>query len=232
MESETSVSEMAMSSTVRGVPRPINESETHRPDYVSHKRVRASRSIPSSSIRLIYFDERLAADLLEHLASAPVGRTMLAHLAMRARIEEANLFDTLQQHDQRAILSQIIDNATDLEVGGVIDLHQPEGQSRRTAWPRLHPDQVIAVRGIVISPKDIQPSSLRLQAEATFVRAYVERDHFLHLNQKYLTGLPVTIVGKVRSVPRIEMRAATIGVLVMPDEPQKEMFAVIDSPPQ
>ena len=64
--------------------------------------------------------------------------------------------------NQRAILYRLIDGATDLEAGEVIDLHQPDTSNRKIPWTQSHPDQGVAVRGIVDSAKDVQPSSVRL----------------------------------------------------------------------
>jgi hypothetical protein len=211
---EASTQKMSSESTVRGYreapDNPFTDYGVHAPG------ARNPRSIMPT--RLIYFDQRYAAELLEHIASASPGRTMLKWLTMEAQLTEADPTGFLRQHDQRAILSQLIAKATDLEVGGIIDLHLPDDISRRTSWAKLHPDQVIAIRGAVTSAKDIQPSSLRLEVATTSVRVYVERSHFLHLNQSYLTVLPITIVGKVRSVPRAEMCTAAIGTLPAPDE--------------
>jgi hypothetical protein len=240
---------MDRASAVQRVRQISGEPQKSWPGYTPHQRVtstpsvRSVRSVRSISAepavpepavpepavpesRLIYFDQRLAADLLEHIGSTSAGRAMLAALAKRSNLKGVNFSGVLRQHDQRAILSQIIDEATDLKVEGVIDLHLPEGGSRQTSWEKLHPDQVIAIRGVVNSTKDVQPSSLRLKVGTTLVRAYVERDHFLHLNQSYLTGLPIiTIVGKVRSLPRTEMCAAAIGVLQAQDRAQKSSMA-------
>jgi hypothetical protein len=182
------------------------------PDYgVRVPTVRNAR--PEGFIRLIYFDRRRAVELLEHISAASAGRDMLLNLAKSAKPPEFVATATLGQQDQRAILSQLMGKATDLDTEGIIDLHQPSEVSRRTSWVKLHPDQAIAIKGEVTSAKDIQPSSLRVEVESTTIRVYVERDHLLHLNQSYLTGLSITVVGKVRSVPRIEMCAAAIGNL-------------------
>ena len=53
-----------------------------------------------------------------------------------------------------------------------------EGGHQRS-WTQLHPDQVIAIKGMVVSAKDVQPSSLRLDAGPMSVRVFVERTHFL-----------------------------------------------------
>jgi len=79
-------------------------------------------------------------------------------------------------------------------------------------WPDVHPDQVVAIRGAVASAKDVQPSSLRLNVGTTPVRVFVDRDHFLHLNQGYLTAWPITVVGKVRSVSNVEVLGVAIGI--------------------
>lgn len=182
------------------------------PDYgVRVPTVRNAR--PEGFIRLIYFDKRRAVELLEHISAASAGRDMLLNLAKSAKPPEFGATATLGQQDQRAILSQLMGKATDLDTEGIIDLHQPSEVSRRTSWVKLHPDQAIAIKGEVTSAKDIQPSSLRVEVESTTIRVYVERDHLLHLNQSYLTGLSITVVGKVRSIPRIEMCAAAIGNL-------------------
>lgn len=190
--------------------------ENSRPHYTAIRGVRplppesggAPQSVKDNrpqSTRLIYFDQRRATELLEHIASTSPGFNMLRNLA---EVDSTNVLGT---PNQRAILHQIIHGAKDLEVG-VIDLHQPDDSNRQTSWTQLHPDQVVAIRGTVASGKDVQPSSIRLEVGAASVRVFVERDHFLHLNQKYLTRLPITIIGKVRSVPRIELCAVAIGI--------------------
>jgi hypothetical protein len=209
-DTEMPVQKMAREDTRVGRWRDAQENSW--PDYgVRVPTVRNPR--PEGFIRLIYFDKRRSAELLEHIAAASPGRDMLVELARFAKLPEFGSTGTLCQQDQRAILSQLIDKATDLDTEGVIDLHQPSEDPRRTSWTKLHPDQAIAIRGEVTSAKDIQPSSLRVEVGSTTVRVYVERDHLLHLNQSYLAGLPITVVGKVRSVPRTEMCAAAIGNL-------------------
>jgi len=189
--------------------RRYRDAETNDwPDYgVSIPTARNPRPSPLQFMRHIYFDQRRTAELLEHIAATDSGRTMLDNLA------RTPLVAGTQQQDLRAILSRLIDNAAEPDGGGVVDLHHPSTSTRERSWTELHPDQAIAVRGTVTSGKDIQPSSLRVGIGPVIVRVYVERDHFLHLNQSYLSGLPVTVVGKVRSVPRIEMIAALIGTL-------------------
>ena len=51
---------------------------------------------------------------------------MLVKLTMLAQLKEMDVTGIPRQYDQRAILSQIIAKATDLETGGIIDLHQPD----------------------------------------------------------------------------------------------------------
>lgn len=46
------------------------------------------------------------------------------------------------------------------------------------------------------------------------VRVLVDRTHALHLNQAYLCSRPVTVLGQVHSVPRLQLRAIAIGVPV------------------
>ena len=191
--------------TDTGAVRSVRElPESPRPNYF---RVRRVRDVPldpspheSSDIRLIYFDHCHAAETLEQIASTSSGRAMLDKLT------EAEFAS-----NQRAILLQLIAKVIDLNIGEIIDLHQLENASRRTSWNQLHPDQAVAIRGAVTSTKDVQPSSLRLEAGIVSVRVFIQRDHFLHLNQSYLNALPITIIGKVRSVPRIEICAAAIG---------------------
>jgi hypothetical protein len=180
-------------------------SENPRPRYTPH--IRAVRDISPQPTRLIYFDKRRAAELLENIASTSPGHAMLANLT------ELDSTGILGRPNRRAIFYQILDSAVDLAVGVVIDLHQPDDANRQTSWTQLHPDQVVAIRGTVSAAKDIQPSSVRLAVDETSVRVFVERDHFLHLNQSYLTRQPITVIGEVRSVPRIEMCAAAIGIL-------------------
>lgn len=197
------------------------------PDYgIRAPSVRNPRPIVPRFTRLIYFNQRYAAELLEHIASASQGRSMLARLTMLAQLTEVDVAGFVRQQDQRAMLCQLIAKATDLETGGVIDLHRPDDNPRRTSWEKLHPDQVIAIRGSVASAKDVQPSSLRLTVGTSSVRVCVERDRFLHLNQSYLVGLPITVLGTVRSVPRAEMCTAAIGTLSTPDETQQGTIAV------
>ena len=176
------------------------------------KAVRDVRPFPQF-IRHIYFDQRRSTELLEHIASTDSGRAALSDLARLAQVAEYDSAGVQRQQDLRAMLSQLIDDAVDLEDEGVVDLHYPSGKRRRKSWSELHPDQVIAIRGKVTSAKDVQPSSLRVDVGSAVVRVYVERDHLLHLNQSYLSGLPVTVVGKVRSVPRKEMSTAVIATL-------------------
>jgi hypothetical protein len=178
-----------------------------RPRYVSRDVVRNVHQIPLEGARLIYFDQYRAAELLEHIASSSSGRAALAKLPVGSSA------DLSLQRDQRMVLSQLISQAQDLKIDGIIDLHQREDNSRRTLWAHVHPDQAIAIRGAITSAKDVQPSSLRLEVGGTLVRVFVERDHFLHLNQSYLAGCPITALGKVRSVPRVELLAAAIGVM-------------------
>ena len=147
---------------------------------------------------------------------------MLADLTKHADLPSFDPAGIPPQHDHRAILSALIAAADDdLDVGGVIDLHMLADGSRRVTWEQVHPDQVIAIRGAVAAAKDVQPSSLRLGIGATSVRVYVQRDRFLHLNQGYLTGLTITVVGMVRSVPRTEMYAAAIGTIPVPTGAQQ-----------
>ena len=187
------------------------------PSQLARKHVGNVRDLPRLLVRLIYFDQRCSTELFEHLASASPGRTMLAELTKQADLPSFDPAGIPPEHDRRAILSALIAAADDdLNVGGAIDLHLPADRSRRASWEEVHPDQVIAIRGAVAAAKDVQPSSLRLDIGATSVRVYVQRDHFLHLNQGYLTGLRITVVGKVRSVPRAEMYAAAIGTIPMP----------------
>jgi hypothetical protein len=181
--------------------------EKTRRSYVQrHFAARNARPIPLVGARLIYFDQDLAADLLEHIASSETGRAFLTELP------GSDPADLLFQRNQRAVLSQLIDQAEDLEAGGIIDLHQSNTVSRRMSWMDVHPDQAVAIRGTIISAKDVQPSSLRLEVDGTSVRAFVKRDHFLHLNQTYLTGWPITVVGKIRSVPHVEIISVAVGI--------------------
>lgn len=172
--------------------------------------IRQHHPAPLEFIRHIYFDQHLSEELLEHVGSTDSGRIMLGNLPSFARLADGN---TRWQQDLRATLLEIIENAVDLENDGIIDLHQPSNGPRRRSWAELHPDQAIAIKGTVTSGKDIQPSSLRVDAGSAIVRVYVARDRFLHLNQSYLTGPRVTVVGKVRSVPRTEIVTAAIGTL-------------------
>jgi hypothetical protein len=157
--------------------------------------------------RLIYFDQDRVTGLLEHIASGAAGRAILDNLS-----EDGSIDFTLQRN-QRAILSRLIAQADDLRVEGIIDLHQPEGSSRRVSWADVHPDQAIAVRGTAVSARDVQPASIRLKVDAACVRVFVNRDHYLHLNQSYLTSWTMTAVGKVRSTPHVEILAVAIGVV-------------------
>jgi hypothetical protein len=184
-----------------------------RPPYIAHDTARNARSISLESTRLIYFDRNRAGELLEHIASSTGGRAALA------KIPGSGPTDLILQRNQRSILSRLISDADDLAAEGLIDLHQPDGVSRRVRWSDVHPDQAIAVRGTVASVKDIQPSSMRLKAETITVRAFVNKDHFLHLNQSYLTAWPITILGSVRSVPRLEVLAVAIGIIQKANSP-------------
>lgn len=157
---------------------------------------------------LIYFDQSRAAELLEDVFSTLPGRNFLATLASQIGVDSIGV---LQQQNQRLILSQLMIYETGLEVGGIVDLYQPDGGHRESLWEQFHPDQAVVIRGTVASAKDVQPSNLQLKAGAKTVRVYVERDHFLHLNQGYLTRRQIIAIGKVRSVPRSEIRAAAIG---------------------
>jgi hypothetical protein len=195
-----------------------------RPRYAP--RIRAVRPVLPQATRLIYFDQRRASDLLEHIEASPPGRDMLTGLV------EADALSLLGKPNQRAILYQLIDSAVDLEVGEVIDLHQPDVGNRKITWTQLHPDQGVAVRGIVDSAKDVQPSSVRLAVGAISVRVFVERDHFLHLNQSYLTQSPLIVVGKVRSVPRIEVCAAAIGTVSTSNETGEGPLSATRPPPR
>jgi hypothetical protein len=177
-----------------------------RPNYASHPFARNSHSISNEGARLIYFDHNRATELLEHIASSAAGRAAISKFAGTPSA------DLAQQRDQRAVLSRLIAEAEDLKDEGIVDLHYPTGSSRRVHWSSVHPDQVIAVKGSVTSAKDIQPSSLRLEVEGKTVRAFVDRDHFLHLNQSYLATRAITVVGKVRSVPQAELLAAAVGI--------------------
>jgi hypothetical protein len=179
--------------------------EKPRPRYAP--RIRAVRAVLPQATHLIYFDHRRASDLLEHIGASPLGREMLTGLA------GTDSTGFLGTSNQRAIFYRLIDGATDLKAGDVIDLHQPDTSNRNISWTQSYPDQGIAVRGMVDSAKDVQPSSVRLAVGAISVRVFVERDRFLHLNQSYLTQSPLIVIGNVRSVPRVEMCAAAIGVL-------------------
>ena len=150
--------------------------------------------IPLAPPPLIYFDQSRAAELLEDIFSTLPGRNFLAALASHIGVEA---IDVLQKQNQRAILSQLMIYETSLKVGAIVDLYQPDAGHQESSWEQFHPDQAVVIRGVVASAKDVQPSSLQLDASATTVRVYVERDHFLHLNQKYLTSRPIIAVGKV-----------------------------------
>lgn len=194
---------MAMASRARNSEELLSAS---RPNYALHGLVRNPQSIHVDGARLIYFDHDHAGELLEHIASSPAGRAAISELSGTGSA------DLTLQRNQRATLSRLIAEAEDLEGGGIIDLHYPKGSSRRVPWPNVHPDQPIAVKGSVTSTKDVQPSSLRLEVEGKTIRTFVDKDHFLHLNQSYLTTRTITVVGKVRSVPQGEMLAVAIGI--------------------
>lgn len=197
-----SVKEMTSSGRV-GKIHPLPESE--RPSFYPPARRKSSTLAPAPELsaadaRIIYFDQRRAAELLENLTSSASVRAELSNIAENACAE-----------NRRATLAQLITSISGLPVGDLIDLHLLGRKYWQTSWSRLHPDQVVAAKGVVSSAKDIQPSSLRLEVGATMVRVFVERDRFLHLNQSYLSNLPITVIGTVRSIPRIEMCAAAIG---------------------
>lgn len=185
----------------------------YKPRTSTPSRVRSVEGLLPPTMRLIYFDERRAVEILEHIASSPSGLTRLDEVAKRAKAAWPDSAVVLREHDQRAILSQLITDMNKLGTG-FVDLHQPDDALTQISWNQLHPDQAIAVRGAVVSAKDVQLSSLRLEGEDTSVRVYVERDHFLHLNKSYLARQQIlTVVGKVRSVPNEEVCAAVIGTI-------------------
>ena len=173
---------------------------TARPNL--YRRVREARSItptpePSQrfEVRLIYFDQSRSSELIDNIESTSAGQSMLNGL----------------DGNQRSILVQLIRKIIHLKGAGPVDLDLLTEGGHQSSWAQLHPDQVIAVKGVVTSAKDVQPSSLRLEAGSMSVRVFVERTHFLHLNQSYLSGCPISVIGTVRSVPRTEMSAAAIG---------------------
>lgn len=174
--------------------------EAARPNFYS--RVGGRRSIPPAvepsqrfDVRLIYFDQSCSSELIDNMESTSAGRTLLNDL----------------DGNQRSKLVQLIRNIIDFKGAGPVDLGLLTEGGHQRSWTQLHPDQVIAIKGMVVSAKDVQPSSLRLDAGPMSVRVFVERTHFLHLNQSYLSGLPISVIGTVRSVPRTEMSAAAIG---------------------
>ena len=190
--------------------RPISAdslaSDTARKPYMHPSRT--VRSAAEIIARMIYFDQSRAAELIEDISSTRQGLSLISYLG------GIDAEGVIRQPDRRAVLLRLIDDEMKPALGEVIELRLTDQGLPRGSWEELHPEQPIAITGRVASAKDVQPSSLRLQVGTTSVRVYVERDHFLHLNQSYLTALPIAIVvGKVRSVPRTEMRAAAIGTL-------------------
>jgi hypothetical protein len=158
--------------------------------------------------RIIYFDQHRAAELIEDIASTSQGSSLLS------RLGGMDSTGVIRQLDRRTALLRLIANEINPVLGEIVELRHTDNGLPRASWNELHPEQAVAITGKVTSTRDVQPSSLRLQVDTTTVRVYVERDHFLHLNRSYLTGLPMTIVvGKVRSVPGTEMCATAIGIL-------------------
>lgn len=168
----------------------------------SYYRVRGIRSIPPAlessqrlEVRLIYFDQKRSSELIDNIESTSAGRVMLSDL----------------DGNQRSKFVQVIKKVIELKDAGPVDLGLLADGGQQRTWAQLHPDQVIIIKGVVTSARDIQPSSLRLETGSMSVRVFVDRTHFLHLNQSYLSNLPISIIGTVRSVPRTEMNAAAIG---------------------
>lgn len=78
----------------------------------------------------------------------------------------------------------------------------------------LHPAQAVIVRGVAASAKDITRGGFYLDVSGVRARILVDYTYALHLNQRYLSSRTITVVGRVRSVPRSEITAFGVSVEV------------------
>ena len=179
-----------------------------RPEYHLHDRVRNSKPLYSRETRLIYFDSRCAAEILDDLGSAGFGYELVAQASGR---EPA---DIALYRNRRAIFSAMIQRADDLNDRGMLDLHQSSSSSRRITWSSTHPEQVVAIAGEVSSPQELRSSGFRINFEGTSIHVVLNRENCLHRNYEYLVSHEITVVGKVQSVSGVEVIAGAIGVSV------------------
>ena len=182
--------------------------ESSRPDY--QPKVGKYRTLPGTvnnqgTARLIYLDEVRVRSLLEQIAAVASGRQSLgAYAPINPRgviVKEYNPWTVL------ANLAEMADeNAfVDLCESRPLDIDS-----------NLHPSQAVGLKGLVPTARDVTPSGFPLSIARQSFRVLVDRIHALHLNQAYLTSWTVAVLGRVHSVPRLQVRAAAILVIDAP----------------
>lgn len=160
-------------------------------------------AVPKTSIRrLIYLDETSSRVLLQQVAAAPKGTappTPGSSSGLDPNGSE-NLWSILSKYS-----AQPINQQQPMDIAERVEIKIPND---------FHPGQAVVIFGRAGSPKSMTPGGFDLHLDDVSVRVLVDRTQSLHLNQGYLNGKNICVVGRVVSVPRRQVRACAISVLL------------------
>lgn len=153
---------------------------------------------PPHTLRLVYLDRDRGALCVERLAATSHGAKALEMQTLRPgdHVEKGNLAFLLERIAAKERSSEAVDLC--------------RGAGLKPAGEELHPGQVLLLRGRVASTTDVLPASLLLSMTGGAIRVLVDREHGLHLNQRYLTEHEVRVIGILHSVPRTQLRAVAL----------------------
>lgn len=76
----------------------------------------------------------------------------------------------------------------------------------------LYPGRAILVRGSVVTAQSVTPSGFDVSVSNGRARILVDKSQGLHLNQRFLAGQEVWVLGRVLSIPRRQFRAAAVAI--------------------
>jgi hypothetical protein len=149
--------------------------------------------------RLVYLDEVGIRSLFEQIVAGQ-GRSLLGTPAPVA----SN--GVLASFNSWALLPRVVDAVREndfLDLGDrrpVLDLDE------------IHPGQAVGLTGVVTSAKEITPGGFSMVSAGHVLRILVDRSQVLHLNQAYMSARVATVLGRVHSVSRKQIRAFVVAV--------------------
>lgn len=161
----------------------------------------ASMAQRQPRLQVIYLNDVLARSLIEQIAGAPEG-VLKTNLAVHAG-------GVLAPHNVWAVVADLrgVDsNASAVDLSTQMPVRVPED---------LYPSQALTLTGSIGPTRSITPTGFNLILGDVEMRVLVDRQQGLHLNQSYLAGREVVVVGSVQSVVRSKVRASAIATVAL-----------------